>query len=261
MSKLLAALLLAFAALTLPALAAPLEIIGEVTYRDRVPLPPRAVLSVALIDLEHPDTPARLVAEAAISSRGQVPLQFTLSFDSDSIRPDHAYALVAEILSDGRIWFRNVIPYRIDPLQPLPPVAIMVDLLAVSASPEPETATPPALLDVSADIFDTIWVVTDIAGFTLPGSARSTLSITGDRRAGGLGGCNNYFTEAVFDGHLLTFGAIVSTRLICDAAIMAQEYAVFAALEQVRFYRLDGPDFILTGPAGKRLLRLTRAGN
>ena len=54
--RIIAGLMSVLAAFTvLPALAAPLTLSGEVTYRERIALPPNAVLSVQLLDLTDAD--------------------------------------------------------------------------------------------------------------------------------------------------------------------------------------------------------------
>jgi putative lipoprotein len=137
----------------------------------------------------------------------------------------------------------------------------LVDPSDPRLQPEPEIIVEEpveeVVLEVSAEIFDTIWVVTDLNGMTPDGAHQSTLSITTDRRAGGIGGCNNYFAEAYFDGPALSFGDIVSTRMHCGDEAMDQESAFFAALTSVRSYELDG-DLYLLDIDGNTVLRLSQ---
>ena len=251
---------IAWLATLMPTLAANLVLVGEVSYRERIALPPQSVLTVSLVDLTLPGRPARLAATANIDSRGQVPLQFTLSFDEQVIDRTHAYGLVAEIASGGRVWFRNAEPLPVDPVTPPGGIMIIVSLLpdpppGSTAGQAPSTVS----LAVSAEIFDTVWVVERIGGQVILPTHRSTLSITGDRRAGGVGGCNNYFTTAEFDGTGLTFAPIVATRMMCTAHAMQQEIAYFSALTAVRGYTLAEDRLTLLDSAGTPLLRFTRA--
>jgi putative lipoprotein len=120
------ATLLAFAG---PALAAKVTLKGDVTYRERIALPPGGTLSVSLVDLAAPDQP-RVAAKAPIGSPGQVPLTFTLNFEENVIVPGHQYGLVAEISGEDALWFRNAAPYAIDPLAPAAPLLIVVNIVS-----------------------------------------------------------------------------------------------------------------------------------
>ena len=114
---------------TAPSLAAKLTITGDVTYRERIALPPGATLSVGLVDLAKPDE-QRIVAAAALANPGEVPLTFTLNFDEEIIVAGHTYGLVAEIIADnGAVWFRNAAPYAIDLPTPAEPIVIVVSFL------------------------------------------------------------------------------------------------------------------------------------
>ncbi len=253
------AAIIAWLGMLLPTLAAPIVLTGEVTYRERIALPPNAVLTISVVDLTLPGQPVRLMAQSAIASPGQVPLQFTFSFDDKTIDRSHQHAIVAEIASEGRIWFRTAEPYPLTALPPPQPPAIVVGLLAEPPEGPARTAAPLGSLAVSAEIFDTVWIAVSVAGRDLPVAGRPTLSITSDRRAGGIGGCNNYFTTAQFDASTLSFDPIVATRMACGARAMQQEVAYFAALAAVRGYALADGDLTLLDAAGAPLVRFARA--
>ncbi|HHY49980.1 MAG TPA: hypothetical protein GYA10_09565, partial [Alphaproteobacteria bacterium] len=112
-----------------PAYAERVTLTGEVTYRERIGLPENASLRIRLVDLTAAGSPARVEAQAAIGSPGQVPLSFTLNFDDRAIDPAHRHAIIAEITSGTELWFRNTVPYAIDPLAPAAPVQVIVDLV------------------------------------------------------------------------------------------------------------------------------------
>ncbi|SHF68673.1 META domain-containing protein [Devosia limi] len=228
---------------------------GEVTYRERIALPPNAELRVTLMSLAEARPKEVVGASAVIPAIGQVPLQFTLNVRSDAIRGSQ-YGLKAEILSGGAVVFRNPVPVPVDPAAPLS-ARIIVNLVPPSISNEPELIVP-AELEVTTDLFDTIWQVQSIAGKSVLGATKVSLSIAPDRRAGGNGGCNNYFTEAMFDGPMLSFGPIAGTRMACGGPVMAQEATFFAALQATTGYELADATLHLLDADGKRLVRLSR---
>lgn len=256
----LAGLVLALIGLAAPAMAERVTITGEVTYRERLALPPDAILGVRLLDVSLMDVAAVVHAEARIEGSGQVPLTFTLGFDDDLIEPGHTYALVAEIMTEDTIWFRNTTRFAIDPLAPALPILILVQLVNEPILHEPEPVDEAEILPVPvADpaIFDTIWRLNELAGIAAIGGVDVTLSIAQDRRAGGSSGCNNYFTEAVLLDHELDFGPIASTKMACDPIIMAQEQAFFDVLEDTAFYRIDGATLLLMDEFGEDMARLS----
>ncbi|MDB5542157.1 MAG: hypothetical protein JWQ89_3884 [Devosia sp.] len=250
------ALLLALAS---PALAAKVTLTGDVTYRERIALPPEGILTVSLIDLATPDQP-RVSAEAAIASPGQVPLTFTLSFEESVVLPGHHYALVAEISgADDAVWFRSTEPFAIDPLAPAAPILIVVSLAPheeaepAAVQPEPQPVAPPPILDIT-------WQADSIGGVPVARGIVSSLSIAPDMRAGGRGGCNSWFAQAQLGSERLVFSAVAATRMAClseDAT--RQEDSFFSALADTRFWRMSGEHLVLVDGSGVELARLSRS--
>ncbi|EMJ3465614.1 YbaY family lipoprotein [Vibrio harveyi] len=83
-------------------------ITGTVAYRERIALPPHAVVTVALEDVSLADAPAKVLAKQTFETEGkQVPLAFELSYNSNDIKPNHRYSLRARIEVDGKLRFIN----------------------------------------------------------------------------------------------------------------------------------------------------------
>ena len=252
--KLTRALILLAAVLLSPhAMAGDVTFTGEVAYRERIALPPRAELWVTLVSLPRA-TPV-VSAAASVGASGQVPLHFSLHVRSDVIATGGSYGLIAEIRAEGRTLFRNSQPVPVDVTAPLPTGIV------VSFSPDPpHDAVDQILLppERPGPLLDTAWQVTSIGGDPVRADTEVTLSIAADLRAGGNGGCNNYFTEAGFEGPPLTFGPIAGTRMACSPEIMDQEAALFAALEATVDYELSGDALKLFDAAGIPLVGLIR---
>lgn len=247
------ALLLALAS---PALAAKVTLKGDVTYRERIALPPGGTLSVSLIDLATPDKP-RVSAKAPIASPGQVPLTFTLNFDDSVIVAGHSYALIAEIAGPDAVWFRNAEPYVLDPLAPAGAILVIVNLVPEdepTAQPEPVVAPAPS------PILDITFEAETIGGVPVARGVVSSLSIASDMRAGGRGGCNSWFAQAEVNAERLIFSAVAATRMACisDEATK-QEDSFFAALAATRFWRLDNDHLILLDAGGVELANLGKS--
>ncbi|MDX8531407.1 YbaY family lipoprotein [Mesorhizobium sp. VK25A] len=91
-------------------------IAGEVIYRERIVLPPDAVLMVELADVSLADAPATVIAKRRITLTGQVPIRFDIGFDPKAIRKGRTYALQARITVDDRLLFANDVHHHVDPL-------------------------------------------------------------------------------------------------------------------------------------------------
>ena len=251
----LALALVALLVSVVPSLAEKLTLSGEVTYRERIALPPGASLSVGLVDLAAPATP-RIAAKAALASPGEVPLNFNLNFDDTVLVDGASYGIVAEISGeDGAVWFRNPTPYAVDPRAPAGPILIIVTFTGQTEATTPVAPATPAILDIT-------WVADTIGGNPVAPNIQSSLSIAADMRAGGRGGCNSWFAQAELGPELdtgtLVFSAVAATRMACvseDAT--AQETAWFAALAATRLYRLDGDQLVLLDEARGELATLT----
>jgi putative lipoprotein len=79
---------------------------GTVTYRERVALPPTAVIKVQLVDVSRADAPAIVIGEQITQAAGkQVPFAFVIAFDPARIEANYSYAVQARIEDDGQLRF------------------------------------------------------------------------------------------------------------------------------------------------------------
>lgn len=91
------------------------QLTGTVAYRERIALPPDAVIDVQLLDTSIADVAAQTVAEALINAEGrQVPVPFTLTYDPAKIVPGDRYSVRATIRSgDGMLMFSSTQAYPV----------------------------------------------------------------------------------------------------------------------------------------------------
>ena len=248
------ALALAALLLALPALAADVTFSGQVTYRQRMALPLDSDLTVTLVGLPGEQRVAS--ARASLGGKAGSPIQFTLNVRSDVVAAGGQYGLVAEIWSDGYAIFRNWQPVAVDAAEP------SGNVIEVQFSPPPPHDPPEQMLpppEPANPLLDVLWTVTSIGGEPVLPQTGLTFSIAADHRAGGSGGCNNYFTEASFETPPLSFGPVAGTRMACEPAVMAQEARFFAALGATAGYELAGDTLKLFDAAGVPLAGLVRA--
>jgi putative lipoprotein len=241
-----------------PAFAAKVSLSGQVTYREKLDLPAPARLRIQLVDESLPSAPPRLDVEAPIAA-GQVPLNFTLTFEDAIIIPDHSYALIAAISAGGKLIFRNFQPYAVDPLSPAEPVVVVAGLVAANQSPdtpaassaEPSAAAPPAILG-------TQWTATQIGDATVSPRYAPTMTLDANLRAGGTGGCNSWFAVAELDHDTVRLGDVAATKKSCGPDRDATEQAYFAAIAQAATWGVSGDTLTLFAADGSTALVFKR---
>jgi putative lipoprotein len=106
-------LALAFAVLPLAACATimpseqAVSVTGNITYRERMALPPTAQIEIQLSDVSLMDAPSKTIAQQSFTADGrQVPFPFTLTVDERRLDPRGSYAVSARITdASGKLMF------------------------------------------------------------------------------------------------------------------------------------------------------------
>ena len=85
----------------------PVSLTGQITYRERIALPPTAQIEIQLSDVSLMDAPSRTIAQQSFTADGrQVPFAFSLTVDQRPLDPRHSYAVSARITdASGRLMF------------------------------------------------------------------------------------------------------------------------------------------------------------
>ncbi len=78
---------------------------GTATYRERMALPPGAVLEATLEDVSRADAKAETIAQTRVTSPGNPPIAFTIEYDPAKILTDHRYVVRAKILVNEKLLF------------------------------------------------------------------------------------------------------------------------------------------------------------
>ncbi|MDR9891102.1 YbaY family lipoprotein [Pseudenterobacter timonensis] len=79
---------------------------GTVWIRQKVALPPDAVLTVTLSDASMADAPSKVLAQKAVRTEGkQPPYSFVLPFKPSDVQPNARILLSAAITVDGKLVF------------------------------------------------------------------------------------------------------------------------------------------------------------
>jgi heat shock protein HslJ len=116
------------------------------------------------------------------------------------------------------------------------------------------TSTP----EEAGTLVGPVWIAEQVAGAALPGDPPVTLQFAADGRAAGKGGCNQYSGPYQTTGNSISFGAMVSTKMACDGAIMEREQAYLDLLGRISSYEVrNDAELVLYADDGKRI-RLRR---
>jgi len=82
-----------------------LMITGTIRYRERIALPPDAVVLVQLRDVSLMDVAAKLISEQIIKPEHSVPIPFSLPYSAQDIDERMTYSVFATIRSGERLLF------------------------------------------------------------------------------------------------------------------------------------------------------------
>ncbi|MEO5758238.1 MAG: YbaY family lipoprotein [Mesorhizobium sp.] len=217
---------------------------GQVMYRERIALPPNAVLSVQLADVSLADAPAAVIGEQKVTPAGQVPISFAIRFDPSVIRPQMTYALQARITVDDRLLFISDVRHQVDPLTDVPQT-IMLKMVSPTAT--------------TGAVFGQSWLVEYIDGIGVIANPQATFRISEAGKAGGSGPCNAYFATAKIDGEAITVSDIGSTYKACAPEVMAEEKALFDALAKAATFKVDAGKLTIADKDGHEVLRFNAA--
>ena len=82
-----------------------LMVTGTIRYRERIALPPDAVVLVQLRDVSLMDVAAKLISEQIIKPEHSVPIPFSLPYAAQDIDKRMTYSVFATIRSGDRLLF------------------------------------------------------------------------------------------------------------------------------------------------------------
>ncbi|MBE9537951.1 MAG: YbaY family lipoprotein [Proteobacteria bacterium] len=84
------------------------KIEGTVFYRERIALPPNAVVEIQLEDVSRADAMATVMATLTLNSENGPPYAFSIDYDPARIDSRMTYALRASIRVDDKLMFTTM---------------------------------------------------------------------------------------------------------------------------------------------------------
>lgn len=111
---------------------------GTATYRERIALPPDAVLEVTVEDVSLADAAAQEIASVRIEGPGNPPFSFEIAYDPALVEERQTYAVRAAIRVDGQLMFTTDTFYPVLTRGAGTEVELLLRRVAASADqPEP----------------------------------------------------------------------------------------------------------------------------
>jgi putative lipoprotein len=213
---------------------------GYVTHRQRMALPPEAVVEVVLADLAQPDAAARVVASVRVPTQGrQVPIPFALAYDPAAVDPDGQYVLRATVVVGADVLLRSATPVPVLTAgHPADDVEVVVVPRRPAARARRQSARPaPARLE------GTHWRLVELHGKPIADGAAGrephVVLTAAEGRFGGSGGCNRLAGAYMVAGDGLRLRPVATTSMACPSG-MEQERAFVQALAAATTFKIDG---------------------
>lgn len=226
------------------------EVIGNLTYPQRIALVPGGTATVALEDVSIADAAATVIAEESIELVDQqVPIPFQLDVDAADLEPTGTYSVRAEIRGpDGTLNWTTDTANLVDPEDG---DIDLGDLVLVPVDSSGDGAEEGAAGPLSG-----VWNVTEIDGSPVLEEAPATLEFSADGTLSGTTGCNSYTTGFEVDGDLLVVSEIAVTAMACIGEVSDQEAAFLAVLGDSPTFALVDTDvqLIIEGSSGSTLV-------
>ena len=145
------------ALLTLAATSAMAQTIqGSATFRERMALPPAAVFEASLEDVSRAGARAEIIGRTRLTSPGNPPIAFTITYDPAKIQSNRRYSVRARILVDDKLLFTT------DTATPVitggNPTSVSLMLRSVGAqTPPPAAGGKPSNSTPSSPLAGTSW--------------------------------------------------------------------------------------------------------
>jgi putative lipoprotein len=223
---------------------------GYVAYRQRITMPPEAVLSVRIDEIAQPDAPPVLVSEvrSPIGTR-KTPIPFSMKIVSTSINPRSSYVLSGSITVNGELRLATTRSYPV--LSPDAPS--LINMLLDKAQPKtPQAITNMSAFEAKTPLFGTLWKLVELYGSDskkFPNQKKDvTMTLTSDgSRFSGFGGCNSLSGSYSHQSASLRFTLTSTPDKTCDESIMDHERQVVKMLEVTTNYRIEVRQLTLIG--------------
>jgi putative lipoprotein len=221
----------------------PLEprVTGTATYKERMALPPNAVLEVVLEDISKADVKAEELGRTRVEPLGNPPFRFEIPYDPSRIDPGHRYAVRARILADGKLLFINDRSYAV--LGDVQRSDVAMSLRRIGGVNQAG----------DAPLENTYWKLVRLGDGPVIAAEKQRepylMFHPASKRVSGSGGCNRLSGSYESDGNRLKLGQTAGTLMACPTG-METEKKFLETLGQTGRVRIKGQHLELLDAAG-----------
>jgi putative lipoprotein len=213
---------------------------GSVGYRERVALPPEALVEVTLEDVSKMDVASVVLAQQILRPEGQVPVTFRLAYDDNMVEERGRYAVRALIWVGDDVLWRSTQSFAALTQDAPAQVDVMVERMVQAAD---------------VDLTLGSWLVVAMNGETVEGESVPQIDFGEDGQVSGSSGCNRFSGSYTLEGNALSFGPLASTRKACFGALNEQENTFFKTLNTVVAVGIQDGHTVLMDAQGNIVMR------
>jgi putative lipoprotein len=214
---------------------------GTVLYREKIALPPEALVEVTLEDVSKMDVKSIVLARQTLKPNGQVPVAYQLTYDDEMVDARGRYSVRAVIRVGDDVMWRSTQSFA----------------ALTGAAPETLDVVVEKMVERAENALGgSDWVVVQMNGNAVQEARVPALKFDRDGRVSGTSGCNRFtgtYTEK--DGGL-EFGPLATTRMACPGALGEQEVAFFQALTKVTGFGMRDGHKVLLDASGAVVMQL-----
>lgn len=214
---------------------------GSVLYREKIALPPEALVEVTLEDVSKMDVKSTVLASQTLKPAGQVPVDFRLSYDDAMVDARGRYSVRAVIRVGDDVLWRSTQSFPALTGEAPEAVTVVVEQMAKRAD---NALTGPE------------WQVVQLNGEAVGAAQMPQLRFGVDGQVSGTSGCNRFFGSFTEAGGQLGFGPLATTRMACPGPLDQQEKVFFQALSNVVSFGMRGGQTVLLDAEGEVLMQL-----
>jgi putative lipoprotein len=241
------------------------QISGRVLYRERMLLPPGAVLKVSLEDVSKMDVASTVIATTYVVADGTPPYPFIVEYPALAIDNRNQYNLRATIRLNEKLLFTST--RQLDPFRDTQtPIEITLSKIAAekltphAGDHHPDTGLAVVSVNPLAELTNTYWkllTVNEKSVSMAEQQPREAFLQLVDREftLKGFAGCNNFFGSYTLKGNSLSFEPLAVTEKACLYG-MESESNFMQALEGTRFYSIHEHALTLLNKDKRPIARL-----
>ncbi|WP_068109898.1 YbaY family lipoprotein [Tropicimonas marinistellae] len=229
----------------MPALAPAETLSGTVTYRERMMLPPDAVLEVRLEDVSLADAPSVTLGTYRADAPKAPPFPFEVEYDPAEIDVSGRYSLRATVRAGDKLLMTTDTAYPVLTAGDGTDVEMLLRMTGSDATAKPDS-----------DFVNTYWKILTLGGEAVQiaeGAREPHVILRTDGSYNATVGCNMIRGAHETQDDTVRFKPGVTTLMACPPPLDSMEKALIATLAAAEAYSVSGEMMQLTDSSGEEI--------